>query len=178
MARSSPTSGATEPGSPTIVPADTDERLILARELISEYGRSIADVAACSLVHQGFDDELAHLPGRYAPSRGGCLLLAMIGDRPAGCIAMRSLPEISARVCEMKRMYVKPEFRGRHIGRRLVERILAEARAAGYILMKLDTDTAPKFAAAIALYRSFGFIECDRYNADPDPKTLWFEKQL
>jgi GNAT superfamily N-acetyltransferase len=78
----------------------------------------------------------------------------------------------------MKRMYVRPAYRGLKLGRMLAERLIDEARAAGYTLMKLDTDTAPKFAAAIALYRSLGFVECERYNADPDPKTLWFEKRL
>lgn len=150
----------------------------LARELIREYGVSIADVAACSLEHQRFDEELASLPGRYDPAMGGRLLLAVVDGQPAGCIALRALPELGPRVCEMKRMYVRPRFRGRHLGRLLAERLLEEARTAGYATMKLDTDTAPKFAAAIALYRSLGFVECERYNADPDPKTLWFEKRL
>lgn len=148
------------------------------RELAAEYGASIADVAACSLEHQRFDDELANLPGRYAPSRGGRLLVAMVDGQPAGCIAVRALPELGPHVCEMKRMYVRPAYRGLQLGRMLAERLIDEARAAGYTVMKLDTDTAPKFAAAIALYRSLGFVECERYNADPDPKTLWFEKRL
>lgn len=149
-----------------------------AVELIREYGASIADVAACSLEHQGFEAELASLPGRYAPSKGGRLLVALVDERPAGCIALRALPDLGPGVCEMKRMYVRPAFRGRGLGRLLAERLLAEAKGAGYTLMKLDTDTAPKFAAAIALYRSLGFVECERYNADPDPKTMWFERGL
>lgn len=148
------------------------------RELIREYGLSIADVAACSLEHQGFEDELRDLPGRYDPSRGGRMFIATVDDQPAGCIALRALPELGPGVCEMKRMYVKPAYRGLKIGRMLAERLIDEARAMGYTVMKLDTDTAPKFAAAIALYRSLGFVECERYNADPDPKTLWFEKRL
>ena len=113
-----------------------------------------------------------------APARGGRLFIALAYGQRAGCIALRALPEIGPHICEMKRMYVRPQFRGRHIGRLLAERLLDEARAAGYTLMKLDTNTAPKFAPAIALYRSLGFVECERYNADPDPKTLWFEKRL
>lgn len=164
---------------PIVEILDASEHHLLAfRELAAEYGASIADVAACSLEHQRFDDELASLPGRYAPSCGGRLLVAMADGQPAGCIALRSLPEIGPGVCEMKRMYVRPAYRGLKLGRRLAERLIEEARATGYTLMKLDTDRAPKFAAAIALYRSLGFVECERYNADPDPKTLWFEKRL
>lgn len=146
--------------------------------LIREYGQAIADIAACSLEHQGFNDELRSLPGRYALNRGGCLLLAQSDDRPAGCIAMRALPDVGPGVCEMKRLYVRPLFRGHGIGRLLVERLIEEARTAGYDLMKLDTDSDARFAAAIALYRSVGFVECPRYNADPDPRTMWFEKRL
>ncbi|MFN7019806.1 MAG: GNAT family N-acetyltransferase [Phycisphaerales bacterium] len=149
-----------------------------ARELIREYGASIADVAACSLEHQRFEDELRELPGSYARSRGGRLLVAWADSHPAGCVALRSLPQLGPYVCEMKRLYVRPPFRKLGLGRMLVERVLDEARTAGYTLMKLDTDTAPKFDAAIGLYRAMGFTECERYNADPDPKTLWFERRL
>ena len=151
--------------------------LELVRSLISEYGTSIADVAACSLEHQRFDLELATLPGPYAPPRGR-LLLALIDNQPAGCIALRPLDALGPHICEMKRLYVPPARRGTGLGRQLVERLMHEAREIGYTLMKLDTDTDPKFAAAIALYRDMGFTECDRYNADPDPKTLWFECRL
>jgi putative acetyltransferase len=154
------------------------QHLAAFRELAAEYGHSIADVAACSLEHQGFDQELRDLPGRYDRGRGGCMFIATVDGQPAGCIALRALPEVGPGVCEMKRMYVRPAHRGLKIGRLLAERLIDEARAMGYSVMKLDTDTAPKFAAAIALYRSLGFVECARYNADPDPKTLWFEKRL
>lgn len=162
----------------TIIDGSFPDAIERSRDLIREYGVSIADVAACSLEHQRFDEELANLPGRYAPSRGGRLFIAMVGDQPAGCIALRAIPELGPHVCEMKRMYVRPEFRGLKLGRVLAERLIAEAPAIGYTLMKLDTDTDARFAAAIALYRSLGFVECHRYNADPDPKTLWFEKAL
>lgn len=157
--------------------ATEDPYLSLARVLISEYGTSIADVAACSLEHQGFEYELKSLPGLYAPPRGR-LLLALHDNEPAGCIALRPLPSLGEHVCEMKRLYVRPSARGTGLGRLLVQRLLQEARETGYTLMKLDTDTAPKFAAAIKLYRSLGFTECERYNDDPDPKTLWFERRL
>jgi GNAT superfamily N-acetyltransferase len=158
--------------------SDGGEHLAAFRELAAEYGLSIADVAACSLEHQGFEDELRGLPGRYAPSCGGRMLIAMVDGQPAGCIALRALPEVGVGVCEMKRMYVRPACRGLKLGRLLAERLIDEARTIGYTVMKLDTDTAPKFAAAIGLYRSLGFVECERYNADPDPKTLWFELRL
>lgn len=164
-------------GDVRIVDGSSGPGLEMARSLIREYGESIADVAACSLEFQRFDDEVAGLPGRYAPPRGR-LLLAMRGEEAVGCIALRPLPELGPEQCEMKRLYVRPVARGCGAGRMLVERLLDEARQAGYRVMKLDTDTDPKFAAAIALYRSMGFRECPRYNADPDPKTMWFERVL
>jgi GNAT superfamily N-acetyltransferase len=160
-----------------IIDASRGPELEQCRDLIREYGQSIADVAACSLEHQRFDEELAGLPGRYAPPRGR-LLMAMADGQPAGCIAMRPLDKVGIGVCEMKRLYVRPTVRGGGLGRLLVERLLDEARREGYRVMKLDTDTHPKFHAAIALYRGVGFVECERYNADPDPKTLWFERRL
>lgn len=163
---------------PSILDATDPHRLPAVIALIREYGASIAHVAGCSLEHQGFEDELRTLPGRFDPARGGRLLIALADEQPAGCIALRALPKLGPNVCEMKRMYVRPAFRGRGIGRLLVARLIEEARSAGYSVMKLDTDTAPEFAAAIDLYRSLGFVECDRYNADPDPKTMWFEKRL
>jgi GNAT superfamily N-acetyltransferase len=160
-----------------VIEASAGPPLEQARALIVEYGRSIADVAACSLEHQRFDDEVASLPGRYAPPRGR-LLIATLNALPAGCIALRPLNDLGPAVCEMKRLYVRPSARGHGIGRLLVERLLAESRSLGYTTMKLDTDTDARFSAAIALYKSLGFTECARYNADPDPKTLWFEKRL
>jgi putative acetyltransferase len=162
---------------PHIVIVTADPLLAAARSLITEYGESIADVAACSLEHQNFTHELATLPGAYAPPRGR-LLLAFIDSQPAGCIALRPLDNLGPHICEMKRLYVPPARRATGLGRLLVNRLLDEARAIGYTLMKLDTDTNEKFAAAIALYKSLGFRVCDRYNSDPDPKTLWFEKDL
>ena len=154
--------------------------LAQAGDLIREYGESIAHVAACSLEHQRFDEEVASLPGKFALPRGR-LLVAMVGrggQEAGGCIALRPLDELGPRVCEMKRMYVRPAYRGMGIGRVLAARLIEEAKGAGYELMKLDTASQPVFAAAIALYRSLGFAECERYNADPDPASLWFELKL
>lgn len=161
-----------------INPVVDENALAIVRALIREYGASIADVAACSLEHQNFEAEMAALPGRYAQEQGGRLLIAMVDGMPAGCIALRALAELGPGICEMKRMYVRPGFRGLGVGRQLAERLLEEAREIGYSVMKLDTDTHEKFAAAIGLYRSLGFVECERYNGDPDPKTIWMEKRL
>jgi putative acetyltransferase len=158
-----------------IIPAHTDPWLQPAAEIFAEYAASIADVAGCSLQHQGFETELATLPGLYAPPTG-CMLLAIEGQAVLGCIAMRPLPALGPGVCEMKRMYIRPTARGRGLGRQLGERLLTEARAVGYTLMKLDTSDT--MLPAIALYRSLGFVPCDRYNDDPMADTLWFERRL
>lgn len=160
-----------------IIEASSETDVKHAAELILEYGRSIADVAACSLEHQNFDAEVAALPGKYAPPRG-TLLLARVAGELAGCIALRPLDELGRNACEMKRMYVRPAFRGSGVGRVLAEQLIANAKRIGYHVMKLDTDSHPKFAAAIGLYKSLGFVECQRYNDDPDPRTLWFELKL
>jgi len=161
----------------SILHASSGAALGDARALITEYGLAIADVAACSLEHQRFDVELATLPGPYAPPRGR-LLIATLDSLPVGCVALRPLNDLSPTTCELKRMYVRPFARGHGIGRLLADRLLADARSLGYTVMKLDSDTDSRFAAAITLYRSLGFIECARYNSDPDPKTVWFEKRL
>ncbi|MFN0011610.1 MAG: GNAT family N-acetyltransferase [Phycisphaerales bacterium] len=172
----------------TILHAHSGALLETARELFAEYGRSIADVAACSLQHQHFDAELDSLPGLYAPPRG-CILIAQAGlgpapvpnaqspvPSPAGCIALRPLPALGAGVCELKRMYVRPPFRGTGLGRRMALQLIAFAKAAGYRTMKLDTSTT--MHAAIGLYTSLGFVPCERYNDDPMTDTLWLDLRL
>jgi putative acetyltransferase len=152
-----------------LIQASLPQHIAEARTLFLEYGASLG----FSLCFQSFDEELKSLPGAYGPPSGR-LLLARYQDHAAGCIALRKLePDI----CEMKRLYVRPEDRGLGIGRLLVERIIAEARAIGYKSMRLDTvESAMK--DAIAMYRKIGFREIAPYSKIPIESALWMELLL
>jgi len=139
-----------------------------ARVLFNEY----AAETGLDLCFQGFPAELADLPGLYAPPRGR-LLIAWSGADPVGCVALRPLGDD---VCELKRMYVRPDFRGRGVGRRLTETILAEARSVGYGMMKLDT--LPAMFAAVMLYENLGFVRCAAYYNTPLTDTIFMECRL
>jgi putative acetyltransferase len=124
-----------------------------ARELFLEYAQSLE----FSLCFQYFDTEVASLPGGYAPP-SGCLFLAKVGDHAAGCVGVRPLDEAR---CEMKRLYVRPAYRGTGLGRRLAEAAVDAARRIGYRTMLLDT--LPQMRTARALYSSLGFTSCTPY---------------
>lgn len=152
-----------------MIPATLPEHIEQVRALFLEYGESLG----FSLCFQSFDEELKNLPGAYAPPSGR-LLLARSADHAAGCIALRKL---DAGICEMKRLYVRPEARGLGVGRMLVERLIAEARSIGYERMRLDT-IATAMKDAVALYRRMGFQEIASYSSIPIEGALWMELML
>jgi GNAT superfamily N-acetyltransferase len=145
-------------------PAD----IALARGLFREYADWLRD----DLCLQGFERELATLPGDYAPPDGR-LLLAWHHEQPVGCVALR---RIDATTGEIKRLYVRPEARGRRTGRRLVEQVIAAAREIGY--RRLVLDTLPQMAEAGELYRSMGFREIPGYDANPLPGVVYLALDL
>src|ERR1700683_1424905 len=152
-----------------VVQAKSPAQIVQARELFLEYAQSLG----FSLCFQGFDKELAELPGDYAPPEGR-LLLAEYEGRLASCVALHKL---DSGVCEMKRLYLRPEFRGRGLGRVLAERIIAEARQIGYRRMRLDT-VEPVMKDAVAMYRKLGFKEIAPYGANPIAGALYMELEL
>ena len=146
------------------------DHIAQARALFLEYAQWL-DVDLC---FQGFDAELAGLPGDYAPPRGR-LLLAGMDDRAFGCIALRPI-DAASRTGEVKRLYVQPAQRGQRWGRRLGEALVAEARAIGYHVLKLDT--LAWMTAARALYAELGFRECAPYYENPLPDVVYMSLQL
>lgn len=145
--------------------ASSPTEVAVARTLFEEYQKGLG----ISLCFQNFDAELAGLPGAYAAPEGR-LLLAFADGEPAGCVALRKLED---RICEMKRLWVRPAFRGTRLGRRLAETVLAEARAAGYRAVRLDT--LPSMREAQALYVSLGFVDIPPYNDHPIEGTRFMQ---
>jgi len=153
---------------PRVEDAESGVGLDHVRQLLRTY----ADEFAESLLLEGYEEELAGLPGRYArPS--GCLLLATLELLPAGCVSMARLDEDT---CEMKRLFVDPGHRGRGVGRLLVEEVVSRAERAGYRRMVLDT--VPEMVEAIALYRAQGFVPTDRFWDCPVERPIYLEKRL
>jgi putative acetyltransferase len=174
-----------------IYPAKSGADIEKVRELFLEYAKSLG----FSLCFQGFDQELAGLPGDYAPPEGR-LFLAEYDGKLAGCAALHRAASDESRVArrepatsvtqdrpaekrigEMKRLYVRPEFRGKGLGRMLADRILHEALAIGYAKLRLDT-VEPVMKDAVAMYRRMGFREIAPYRENPMPGTLYMELDL
>ena len=153
----------------TFTQAESPTQIAQARELFREYAQSLG----FSLCFQNFDEELASLPGCYAPPHG-CLLLVEYEGQLAACVALHKL---DSTICEMKRLYLRPQFRGKGLGRTLAERIIAEARQIGYRHMRLDT-VEPIMKDAVAMYRKLGFKEIDPYCSNPIAGALYMELEL
>lgn len=149
-----------------IIQAQTPEQIEETRQLFREY-EAWLDLDLC---FQGFAEELANLPGKYSQPDGR-LFLAVSDEKVAGCVALRKLEDD---ICEMKRLFVRDEFRGQKIGVNLLEKLIAEAKKIGYQKLRLDT-YPPKMEKAVQLYESFGFREIEPYYHNPHGKTLFME---
>lgn len=153
----------------TIRSAETEDDIHTVGELFREYEAWLE----MDLCFQGFEDELAALPGKYA-APDGRLYIVEIDGVPTGCVAMRKLED---GICEMKRLYLRDSARGLGIGNKLIETLVAEARAIGYTKMRLDTYPA-KMGKAVKLYESRGFRPIEPYYASPDAGLLFMELDL
>jgi putative acetyltransferase len=147
---------------------ESQEDLQRTRELFQEYEASLG----ICLCFQSFSEELARLPGDYAPPQGR-LLLALDEAQIAGCVALRRMDD---ETCEMKRLYVRPAFRGKGVGRKLATTVIKEARSIGYAEMRLDT--LPSMKEAIALYQSLGFQPIEPYRHNPIEGAIYMESRL
>ena len=138
------------------------------KELIGEY----AEFLGFDLDFQDFAEEMRLFPGQYTQP-DGCLLLARYDDQVAGCIALR---KIDNDICEMKRLFVRPGFRGNNIGRKLADKLILRAREMNYKAMRLDT--VPQLESAIALYEKMGFRDIEPYYHNPMPGARFMELKL
>jgi putative acetyltransferase len=152
-----------------LIQAKSAEEIQQVRKLFEEYVAWLG----INLCFQNFDKEVAELPGDYAPPSGR-LTLVIEGDDVAGCVALRRIGED---ICEMKRLYVRPQFRGRGFGRTLTENLIQEARGIGYKRMRLDT-LPGKMDPAIAMYRSLGFKNIEPYYNNPVEGAAFMELKL
>jgi ribosomal protein S18 acetylase RimI-like enzyme len=152
----------------TLESAEAGQPLLEVRQLFQEYAASIG----VDLCFQGFAQEVASLPGSYARPAGR-LLLARHESEPAGCVALRAL---ESGICEMKRLYVRPQFRGSGLGRLLITRVIQEATEAGYRQMLLDS--LPSMQAAIGLYRQLGFRDRSPYGGNPVAGAVFLQLPL
>ncbi len=148
--------------------AETPEDLEFVRALFREYQQGLG----VDLCFQDFEAELSGLPGKYAAPTGA-LLVAKDGSAPCGCAAVRPM---EGPTCEMKRLFVRPAWRGRGLGRRLAEAILVEARSLGYSAMRLDT--LDRLTSAMRLYESLGFRRIPAYYDNPLAGVVYWELDL
>jgi putative acetyltransferase len=153
----------------TIEQAETVAEIDMARRLFREYQETLQ----LDLCFQGFEAELNDLPGKYAPPDGR-LLIACVDAKAAGCVALRPL---SDGIAEMKRLYVRSEFRGQKIGRQLLSALITEARSIGYASIRLDT-SPEKMRKAVKLYESHGFREIPPYYDNPNADVRYMELLL
>jgi len=151
-----------------LIHADSVEWTDKVRNIFEHYAGSLP----FDLAFQGFAEELANLPGEYRPPTG-CLLLAVQRQEVIGCVALRKIGE---GICEMKRLFVVPEWRGKGVGVILAKALIREAGRIGYERMRLDT--VPSMISALALYRSLGFKEIASYCLNPIPGAKFFELNL
>jgi putative acetyltransferase len=168
-----PAAGESQPAPAIeIVAADGAAQIEAVRALFREYAASLG----VDLCFQRFDEELATLPGEYTPP-GGALLLALVDGEPAGCVAMRALPDSDhVNACEMKRLYVKRAFRRFGLGRLLAQQLMDHATEAGHSCMLLDT--LDDMEAARGLYASLGFVEIPPYYYNPVPGAHYLKVEL
>jgi putative acetyltransferase len=151
-----------------LVHMSSPEEMPLVRKLFEEYAASL-DIDLC---FQDFAHELETLPGEYAPP-DGTIVIALSDGEPAGCVALRRFEKT---LCEMKRLYVRPEHRGKGVGRALAEAVIERAREIGYASIKLDTLLS--MTEANALYVSLGFATCAAYRPNPCEHPVYMELSL
>lgn len=152
-----------------ILQAETSEQIEAAKKLFREYEKWLG----LDICFQGFEEELAALPGNYAKP-GGRLFIASVDGKIAGCIALRKFEE---NICEMKRLYLRDNFRGSGLGNKLIEKLIEEANLIGYKKMRLDT-LPGKMNKAVRLYESHGFRQIPAYYHNPYSETLYMELDL
>ncbi|MFX0033142.1 MAG: GNAT family N-acetyltransferase [Candidatus Hodarchaeota archaeon] len=151
-----------------IIEANTKEQIEIVRDMFKEY----AEYLQIDLDFQNFNEELANLPGDYS-TPSGSILLAYFNNHLAGCIALR---KYNKSICEIKRLYVKQDFQGLKIGRKLTQKVIDKARIIGYKSIRLDT--LPTMKKAIKLYLSLGFSEIKPYRYNPIEGARYFELKL
>lgn len=152
-----------------IVAVTTDEQIETTRQLFREYEKWL-DMDLC---FQSFEEEMQNLPGKYSPPDGR-LYLGLTDGQAVGCIALR---KIGDGICEMKRLYLTDAARGHGLGKKLIEKVIADAREIGYAKMRLDT-YPPKMGKAVGLYESHGFRSIESYYDNPHEGVLYMELDL